>query len=96
MLEDKHIQHHTLAPKRYFAREAVRASELMRQHLLTPIPIIRQSDGRENAAWIAIILSGIAATLVPDIFFPGFSASGLFASKILLCQIGVTIHPVLK
>ncbi|EMA5278237.1 GntR family transcriptional regulator [Salmonella enterica] len=42
MLEDKHIQHHTLT-EAILAREAARASELMRQHLLTPIPIIRQA-----------------------------------------------------
>lgn len=42
MLEDKHIQHHTLTDA-ILAREAARASELMRQHLLTPIPIIRQA-----------------------------------------------------
>ncbi|ELX0421740.1 DNA-binding transcriptional regulator CsiR [Salmonella enterica] len=42
MLEDKHIQHHMLTDA-ILAREAARASELMRQHLLTPIPIIRQA-----------------------------------------------------
>lgn len=42
MLEDKHIQHHTLT-EAILAREAARASELMRQHLLTPIPIIRRA-----------------------------------------------------
>ncbi|PAP30882.1 FCD domain-containing protein, partial [Salmonella enterica] len=41
-LEDKQIQLHTLT-EAILAREAARASELMRQHLLTPIPIIRQA-----------------------------------------------------
>ena len=42
MLEDKHDQHQTLTDA-ILARDAVRASELMRQHLLTPIPIIQQA-----------------------------------------------------
>ena len=42
MLEDKHEQHQTLT-KAVLARDTARASELMRQHLLTPIPIIQQA-----------------------------------------------------
>ena len=42
MLEDKHEQHQTLT-EAILARHAARASELMRQHLLTPIPIIQQA-----------------------------------------------------
>ncbi|AIQ99470.1 DNA-binding transcriptional regulator CsiR [Pluralibacter gergoviae] len=42
MLEDKHDQHQTLV-EAILARDAARASELMRQHLLTPIPIIQQA-----------------------------------------------------
>lgn len=42
MLEDKHDQHKTLT-EAILARDAARASELMRQHLLTPIPIIQQA-----------------------------------------------------
>jgi GntR family carbon starvation induced transcriptional regulator len=42
MLEDKHVQHQTLT-EAILARDATRASELMRQHLLTPIPIIQQA-----------------------------------------------------
>ena len=42
MLEDKHDQHQTLT-EAILARDAARASELMRQHLLTPIPIIQQA-----------------------------------------------------
>ncbi|EJR7284876.1 DNA-binding transcriptional regulator CsiR [Citrobacter freundii] len=42
MLEDKHDQHQTLT-ETILARDAARASELMRQHLLTPIPIIQQA-----------------------------------------------------
>lgn len=42
MLEDKHIQHRALM-EAILARDAARASELMRQHLLTPIPIIQQA-----------------------------------------------------
>lgn len=42
MLEDKHDQHQTLV-EAILARDATRASELMRQHLLTPIPIIQQA-----------------------------------------------------
>ena len=42
MLEDKHVQHQTLM-EAILARDAARASELMRQHLLTPIPIIQQA-----------------------------------------------------
>ena len=42
MLEDKHVQHQTLT-EAILARDAARASELMRQHLLTPIPIIQQA-----------------------------------------------------
>lgn len=44
MLEDKHDQHQTLVDA-ILARDAARASELMRQHLLTPIPIIQQAMG---------------------------------------------------
>ncbi|MGK0600899.1 DNA-binding transcriptional regulator CsiR [Yokenella regensburgei] len=42
MLEDKHIQHHTLLDA-ILARDTARASNLMREHLLTPIPIIQQA-----------------------------------------------------
>ncbi len=42
MLEDKHDQHQTLTAA-VLARDTARASELMRQHLLTPIPIIQQA-----------------------------------------------------
>ena len=42
MLEDKHDQHKTLT-EAILARDATCASELMRQHLLTPIPIIQQA-----------------------------------------------------
>ena len=42
MLEDKHDQHQTLTAT-VLARDTARASELMRQHLLTPIPIIQQA-----------------------------------------------------
>ncbi|MGK8932992.1 DNA-binding transcriptional regulator CsiR [Pluralibacter gergoviae] len=42
MLEDKHDQHQMLV-EAILARDAARASELMRQHLLTPIPIIQQA-----------------------------------------------------
>lgn len=42
MLEDKHVQHQALL-EAILARDAHQASELMRQHLLTPIPIIQQA-----------------------------------------------------
>ena len=42
MLEDKHVQHQALT-EAILARDATRASELMRQHLLTPIPVIQQA-----------------------------------------------------
>ncbi|HCS2870763.1 TPA: FCD domain-containing protein, partial [Shigella flexneri] len=42
MLEDKHDQHQTLTAA-VLPRDTARASELMRQHLLTPIPIIQQA-----------------------------------------------------
>ncbi|EIH5002181.1 DNA-binding transcriptional regulator CsiR [Shigella boydii] len=42
MLEDKRDQHQTLTAA-VLARDTARASELMRQHLLTPIPIIQQA-----------------------------------------------------
>ena len=42
MLEDKHDQHQTLTAA-VLARDTARASELIRQHLLTPIPIIQQA-----------------------------------------------------
>ena len=42
MLEDKHDQHQQLTEV-ILARDAARASELMRQHLLTPIPVIQQA-----------------------------------------------------
>ena len=42
MLEDKHVQHQTLL-EAILARDAERASALMREHLLTPIPIIQQA-----------------------------------------------------
>ena len=42
MLEDKHEQHQALL-EAILARDAQGASELMRQHLLTPIPIIQQA-----------------------------------------------------
>ncbi len=42
MLKDKHDQHQTLTAA-VLARDTARASELMRQHLLTPIPIIQQA-----------------------------------------------------
>lgn len=42
MLEDKHEQHQALLAA-ILGRDAVRASALMRQHLLTPIPIIQQA-----------------------------------------------------
>lgn len=75
MLEDKHIQHHTLT-------EAILAREAARQRINASAFADADShyspgDGRENVAWrdlIAIILQEYA-TLVPDIFFPGFSAS---------------------
>ncbi len=91
MLEDKHIQHHTLT-EAILAREAARASELMCQHLLTPIPIIRRGDGRKNV-WrglIAIILQEYA-TLVPDIFFRAFQHRFICLEDFII-QIGVTIH----
>ena len=40
--EGLHEQHQTLT-KAVLARDTARASELMRQHLLTPIPIIQQA-----------------------------------------------------
>ncbi|UNB76614.1 FCD domain-containing protein [Escherichia coli] len=42
MLEDKHDQHQTLVDA-ILARDAEQASALMREHLLTPIPIIQQA-----------------------------------------------------
>lgn len=42
MLEDKHVQHEALT-QAILARDAARSSELMRQHLLTPIPVIQQA-----------------------------------------------------
>lgn len=42
MLEDKHEQHQALT-EAILARDAGRASELMRQHMLTPIPVIQQA-----------------------------------------------------
>ncbi len=42
MLEDKHQQHDVLM-QAILERDINRASELMRQHLLTPIPIIQQA-----------------------------------------------------
>ncbi len=52
MLEDKHVKHLTLTSKAILAREAARASgRVMRQHLLTPIPIIRR--WRENVTGAA-------------------------------------------
>ncbi|WP_054180383.1 DNA-binding transcriptional regulator CsiR [Trabulsiella odontotermitis] len=42
MLEDKHDQHQELV-EAILARDASLASERMRQHLLTPIPIIQQA-----------------------------------------------------
>lgn len=44
MLEDKHIQHQALVDA-ILARDTSLACELMRQHLLTPIPIIQQAMG---------------------------------------------------
>lgn len=44
MLEDKHIQHQALVDA-ILARDTALACELMRQHLLTPIPIIQQAMG---------------------------------------------------
>ncbi|WP_297196623.1 DNA-binding transcriptional regulator CsiR [uncultured Pluralibacter sp.] len=44
MLEDKHVQHQALVDA-ILARDAARASDLMREHLLTPIPIIQQAMG---------------------------------------------------
>lgn len=71
MLEDKHIQHHTLT-EAILARQRINASAFAdADSHYSP------GDGRENVAWrdlIAIILQEYA-TLVPDIFFPGFSAS---------------------
>ncbi|ALR77950.1 DNA-binding transcriptional regulator CsiR [[Enterobacter] lignolyticus] len=52
MLEDKHVQHEALT-QAILARDATLSSELMRQHLLTPIPVIQQAMAlntpRENA-----------------------------------------------
>ncbi|ADO47150.1 DNA-binding transcriptional regulator CsiR [[Enterobacter] lignolyticus] len=52
MLEDKHVQHEALT-QAILARDAALSSELMRQHLLTPIPVIQQAMAlntpRENA-----------------------------------------------
>ncbi len=42
MLEDKHVQHQTLVDA-ILARDAEQASALMREHLLTSIPIIQQA-----------------------------------------------------
>ncbi len=42
MLEDKHVQHQTLVDA-ILARDTEQASALMREHLLTPIPIIQQA-----------------------------------------------------
>lgn len=42
MLEDKNEQHQALT-EAILARDAGRASELMRQHMLTPIPVIQQA-----------------------------------------------------
>lgn len=42
MLEDKHVQHQTLTDA-ILARNTTLACDLMRQHLLTPIPIIQQA-----------------------------------------------------
>ncbi len=69
----------------------------MRQHLPTPIPIIfAVRIGRENGARRGLdrpLFFRNTQIPVPDIFFPGFSARGLFASKILLGLVtGVTIH----
>lgn len=44
MLDDKHEQHQMLMDA-ILTRDAVKASELMYQHLLTPIPIIRGAMG---------------------------------------------------
>ncbi|MBV8041890.1 DNA-binding transcriptional regulator CsiR [Pluralibacter sp.] len=53
MLEDKHVQHEALT-QAILARDAALSSELMRQHLLTPIPVIQQAMAlntpRENLA----------------------------------------------
>lgn len=53
MLEDKHIQHQLLT-EAILARDTIRASELMRQHLLTPVPVIQQ------------IISGLSGTRIRD------------------------------
>ena len=42
MLEDKHVQHQTTVDA-ILARDAEQANALMREHLLTPIPIIQQA-----------------------------------------------------
>ena len=52
MLEDKHVQHRALVDA-ILARDAPRAGELMREHLLTPIPIIQQAMEESLAALIA-------------------------------------------
>lgn len=49
MLEDKHVQHRTLV-EAILARDALRAEELMREHLLTPIPIIQQAMRKPQSA----------------------------------------------
>ena len=74
MLEDKHDQHQTLTAA-VLARDTARASELMRQHLLTPIPIIQQAMAGQLTTLQEY------ATLAPGKFIRAFSI-GLFASKI--------------
>ncbi len=63
MLEDKHDQHQTLTAA-VLARDTARASELMRQHLLTPIPI-------SSRRWLAINYSS-GIRILTDKFYPGF------------------------
>ena len=69
MLEDKHDPAPDPDCEAVLARDTARASELMRQHLLTPIPDYPAGDG-----WQLTTLQEYA-TLAPDKFYPGFSAS---------------------
>ncbi len=46
-MENKHHEHQELV-KLVLARESQQASELMREHLLTPIPIIMQVMVQNN------------------------------------------------
>jgi len=48
MLEEKHVEHQKLMDA-VLARDGVLAGELMYQHLLTPIPIIRGAMGVDLA-----------------------------------------------